>query len=180
MIGDAFLGVQSWTNFLKFPNALGVLMDYHEYQLFSLAELARSFDDHINYACQTLIPALSSYAEANIWTVVGEWSTATTDCAQWLNGRGIGSRWEGTWYQPNTPFGSCQIWTGSSDGFSSDYKAFLGKYWEVQVEMGERVQGWVYWTWKNENADDWSYQKGLAGGWIPQDPSNRKYPKICS
>lgn len=31
-----------------------------------------------------------------------------------------------------------------------------------------------------ENADDWSYQRGLEGGWIPQDPSDRLYPNICS
>ena len=30
-----------------------------------------------------------------------------------------------------------------------------------------------------ENADDWSYQKGLEGGWIPQDPTDRLYPDIC-
>lgn len=30
-----------------------------------------------------------------------------------------------------------------------------------------------------ENADEWSYQKGLAGGWIPKDPSDRMYPNIC-
>lgn len=31
-----------------------------------------------------------------------------------------------------------------------------------------------------ENADDWSYQRGLEGGWIPQDPADRMYPNICS
>ena len=31
-----------------------------------------------------------------------------------------------------------------------------------------------------EVADDWSYEKGLEGGWIPQNPSNRMYPNICS
>ena len=50
----------------------------------------------------------------------------------------------------------------------------------MQVEVGEQVQGWIYWTWKAENADDWSYQKGLEGGWIPQDPTDRLYPDICS
>lgn len=22
------------------------------------------------------------------------------------------------------------------------------RYWEVQVDVGEAVQGWIYWTWK--------------------------------
>ena len=30
-----------------------------------------------------------------------------------------------------------------------------------------------------ESADEWSYQKGLEGGWIPQDPSQRLYPGLC-
>ena len=32
---------------------------------------------------------------------------------------------------------------------------------------------------QTENADEWSYQKGLEGGWIPQDPSQRLYPGLC-
>ena len=104
------------------------------------------------------------------------------------------------------------------------------RYWEVQVDIGESIQGWVFWTWKvslshligswalersispqkmqrgfwqrfiylyissdawfflidkktyfqAENADEWSYQMGLEGGWIPTDPTNRLYPGICS
>ncbi|OCB84685.1 glycoside hydrolase family 5 protein [Sanghuangporus baumii] len=114
--------------------------------------------------------------------IVGEWSTANTDCAKWLNGRGIGSRWDGTWFpQQGTPvLGSCAGLTGDSENFSSNYKTFLRKYWEVQVDIGESVQGWVYWAWKTESADEWSYQKGLAGGWIPQDPAERLYPGLCN
>ncbi|KAF8626989.1 hypothetical protein AX15_004578 [Amanita polypyramis BW_CC] len=47
MIGDGFLGVQSWENFLTPPSAQGVIMDYHEYQIFSDPELDRSWDQHI-------------------------------------------------------------------------------------------------------------------------------------
>lgn len=32
---------------------------------------------------------------------------------------------------------------------------------------------------KAEEADEWSYQAGLAGGWIPMNPSIRAYPNIC-
>ncbi|KAJ7475829.1 glycoside hydrolase family 5 protein [Mycena latifolia] len=194
MIGDGFLGVDSWTNFLTYPSAQGVMMDYvgrclplchlaylqfqHEYQIFSPSELSRSFDDHISFACSSMTD-LTNFAKGNIWTVVGEWSTAVTDCTLWLNGRGVGSRWDGTYFGPTTPLGSCAGWTGSYANFSSDYKTFLRKYWEVQVTMGENVQGWLFWTWKAENSDEWSYQKGLEGGWIPQDPTNRLYPDIC-
>ena len=57
---------------------------------------------------------------------------------------------------------------------------WVPRYYEAQVAIGEAIQGWVYWTWKVEDADDWSYQRGLEGGWIPQDPSDRMYPDICS
>lgn len=31
-----------------------------------------------------------------------------------------------------------------------------------------------------ENADEWSYQKGLEGGWIPQDPTDLLYSDMCT
>ncbi|TFK72886.1 glycoside hydrolase family 5 protein [Pluteus cervinus] len=178
MIGDAFVGVANWQGFLIQPDQ-GVIMDIHEYQIFSDPELNRSFDDHIAFACSSL-PALVTFSATNLWTVIGEWSSAVTDCTQWLNGRGIGSRWDNSFAPSTGQFhGSCNGWTGDWHTFSDDYKTFLRKYWEVQVFMGESIQGWVYWTWKAENSDEWSYQKGLEGGWIPQDPTNRIYPNIC-
>ncbi|KXN89093.1 Glucan 1,3-beta-glucosidase [Leucoagaricus sp. SymC.cos] len=171
MIGDAFMGLQTWDGFLTPPRGDHALIDLHSYQIFSDLELNRTFSDHIAYACSTLLPSFTSFAASNIWTVVGEWSAALTDCAKWLNGRGTGS--------------SCDGWTGSwngtdgGKGFSDQYKNMLRQYWELQVEIGEAVQGWIYWTWKTEIADEWSYQKGLEGGWIPSDPTNRKYPNMC-
>lgn len=157
MIGEAFMGLQSWTNFLTPPRGHNVLIDLHYYQIFSDDQLNRTFSDHISYACSTL-PPIVSFASSNIWTVVGEWSAALTDCAKWLNGRGNGARWDKSWSPDGglTSFfhGSCDGWTGSwngSDGgkgFSDQYKDMLRQYWEVQVEIGEAVQGWVYWTWK--------------------------------
>jgi len=181
MISDAFLTVDDWTNFLTPPRGQDVLMDFHEYQIFSDAELNRTFDQHISNACGYM-QSLPAFASSNIWTILGEWSNAPTDCALWLNGRGIGSRWDNTYPQTSTSMyhGSCKNLTGSYSGFSKEYLKFLRQYWEVQVDIGERVQGWVFWTWKAENADEWSYQKGLEGGWIPKDPTNRLYPGICS
>lgn len=115
-----------------------------------------------------------------MWTIVGEWSNAPTDCAKWLNGRGVGARWDGTWSDPSIYFASCDGWTGSYTSFSDEYKTFLRKYYEAQKAVGEAGIGWVYWCWKAEQADDWSYQKGLEGGWIPSDPGNVMYPNLCS
>lgn len=80
---------------------------------------------------------------------MGEWSNAATDCTKWLNGRGVGARWDGTRQQDDSHvFGSCDGWSGSYTTFSDDYKKFLRRYFEVQTEVAEQVQGWIYWTWK--------------------------------
>ena len=43
--------------------------------------------------------------------------------------------------------------------FSKAYKTLLRKMWEAQVIAFERGgQGWMMWTWKAEQADEWSYQ----------------------
>jgi len=178
MIGDAFLGVDSWTGFLAPPADEGVIMDNHVYQIFSVPELQRTFDQHFASACSTL-STVSSFAASNIWTIVGEWSTAVTDCALWLNGRGVGARWDNS-INGVPANGSCVGWTGDYTSFSSEYMAFLRQYWETQVDMGESAQGWVFWAWKTESADEWSYSKGLEGGWIPTDPTDRMYPDFCS
>ncbi|TCD61592.1 exo-1,3-beta-glucanase [Steccherinum ochraceum] len=179
MIGDGFLGVDSWTDYMTPPTAQGVFMDFHQYQIFNADQIELSQSDHIQYSCQVL-DDLRSFSQSNIFTVMGEWSNAITDCAKWLNGRGVGARWDGTWQPGMQTYGSCDGFTGSSANFSDDYKTYLRQYWESQVNIGEAIQGWVFWTWKAENADEWSYQKGLQGGWIPQDPTDRQYPNPCT
>jgi hypothetical protein len=95
------------------------------------------------FAC-TISSTLTSFASSNLYTVLGEWSNAVTDCAQWLNGRGVGARWDGTWYNNNQVFGSCSNWTGDSSGFSADYKTFLRK-WVFNLEYrGVRTDQWIF------------------------------------
>ncbi|KAF8527568.1 exo-beta-1,3-glucanase [Hysterangium stoloniferum] len=172
LIHDAFQPLSTWNGFMAAPSFQGVMMDTHIYQVFSDDLVAQTQDQHISRA------TLSSFT--TLWTVVGEWTTARTDCARNLNGRGIGARFDGT-FPGSTKVGSCTGLTGSSSGFSSSYKTFLRQYFEAQIDSYEGgAQGWIYWTWKAENADDWSYQAGLAGGWIPQNPTNRQFPNICS
>ncbi|KAH9959615.1 glycoside hydrolase superfamily [Russula dissimulans] len=181
VIGDAFEGIDNWQGFFPDAQHNRVMMDYHVYQIISNEELSRSQDQHIQFVCQNILPNLADFASGNMWTVSGEWwSTTITDCAVWLNGRGTGARWDGSIGGGGPASGSCDGFTGDYTTFSQDYIAFLRKYWEVQVELGEAVQGWIYWTWKTESAGEWGYQKGLEGGWIPQDPSQRLYPGLCN
>ncbi|KAH7106356.1 glycoside hydrolase [Auriculariales sp. MPI-PUGE-AT-0066] len=180
MIGDGFQGVNAWQGFMQPPAFTGVSMDYHQYQVFSIPDLQRSWDDHIAHAC-SLGPNLAAFSKGTMPTVMGEWSLAITDCTKWLNGRGVGVRWDGTYY-PNSEtvtLGSCDELSMDYTKFSDDYKAFLRKYWEAQAHIGEEAAGWIFWAWKAEFSAEWSYRVGVEQGWIPQDPTDRLYPNIC-
>lgn len=134
-----------------------------------------SWDRHIQRACSRA----SDLASSTLWVVVGEWSPASNDCARYLNGRGLGSRYEGT-FLGSTRVGSCAGLTGSAATFSRSYNIFLRQYWEAQVIAFERGgEGWIQWTWKTEFADEWSYRAGLNNGWIPQNPTDLQYRYIC-
>ncbi|EED84031.1 candidate exo-beta-1,3-glucanase from glycoside hydrolase family GH5 [Postia placenta Mad-698-R] len=176
LLHDAFLPLSYWSGYMTPQNWQGVAMDTHIYQVFSQAEVEYSYSQHISAACAFA----SSLSGFDLWLIVGEWSTAPNDCATYLNGRGVGSRYDGT-YPGSTYVGSCSGLTGLSASFSSDYKTFLRQYWEAQaIAFSAGAQGWIMWTWKTESADEWSYQAGLAGGWIPQNPTDYDYPNICS
>lgn len=83
---DAFEGVNSWNNWGSGMWAL--LLDTHHYEIFSSGELNVTPQDHLNNACAFG----QSMTANNKWTVAGEWTGAITDCAKWLNGRGVGAR----------------------------------------------------------------------------------------
>ncbi|KAG8683550.1 exo-1,3-beta-glucanase, partial [Ceratobasidium sp. 395] len=176
VIHDAFQPLSSWDGFMTKPEATGVAMDTHHYEVFSDGEVARSFDEHIQSVCDFGINTVGSYASKNLPTVVGEWSNAMTDCAKYLNGRPNGARYDGT-FTGSTKVGDCGPKTGSGLDFTDEYKTELRKFWEAQATAYEYGKlGWIFWTWKAEIAAEWSYQAGLAGGWIPKNPEERKYP----
>jgi len=125
-------------------------------------------------------------------TITGEWTPADTDCSQkmdWVTYKatdtyqqiGWGSRYDGT-LPGSTYVGSCEGKSGPMSGFSAEYKDSLRKLTEVQMQAFERGSGWFMWAWKMENSDDWSYQAGLEGGWIPRTlgASGRKHGDQCA
>ncbi|KDQ63245.1 glycoside hydrolase family 5 protein [Jaapia argillacea MUCL 33604] len=174
LLHDAFQPFSYWSGFETPPGWQGVAMDTHIYTIFSDAEEAMTQAQHISTVCG-MQSTLSSF---DLWAIVGEWTPANTDCATYLNGRGVGARYDGT-YSGSPYVGSCTGLTGSASTFSSSYKTFLRQFWEAQVISYEMGAGWIQWTWKAENADEWSYQAGLANGWIPQNPTDLIYPGIC-
>lgn len=120
-------------------------MDTHIYQMFSQEEVSQSQSAHIAVCIlwspygRGLILCQSACAQGanvqsltSLWTVVGEWTTASTDCAKYLNGRGLGARFDGT-FPGSTRVGSCTGQTGSRSTFSSSLKTFMRQYFEAQV-----------------------------------------------
>ncbi|EKM84058.1 hypothetical protein AGABI1DRAFT_51741 [Agaricus bisporus var. burnettii JB137-S8] len=174
MIHDAFQSLSFWNGFMQPPDFDGVLLDTHRYQMFSDAENHKSEQQHIQSACSSG-PGLAS---APLWAIVGEWTPAANDCAKYLNGRGVGSRYDGS-FPGSSRVGSCTGLTGKASTFSSSYKRFLRQFWEAQATAYEQGQGWLQWTWKTEITDEWSYKAGLDNGWIPQNPTERQFPGIC-
>jgi glucan 1,3-beta-glucosidase len=114
------------------PQFQAVAIDTHIYQVFSDAENARSNQQHIDNACSHA-SQLASFSKSQMWTIVGEWTPAMTDCAKYLNGRGKGSRYDGS-FSGEKAVGSCSGKTGGDGSkFSSSYKDFLRQMFEAQA-----------------------------------------------
>lgn len=153
-----------------------VMVDTHQYQVFSPSQVAMSPSDHVSAAC-----ALGSQlTSTDKWTVVGEWTGAQTDCAKWLNGLGKGARYDGTF--PNSSYvGSCDgKYTGTVAGLSQDDIDNLSTFIDAQLDAYESHTGWIFWTWRTESAPEWHLQDLLAAGIFPQPLTNRAHPGQCA
>lgn len=170
MIHDAFEGLNYWQGQAQPPQYQQVLLDTHIYSVFSPDQVAMSQSARINNYCG--MTGYIANSQKNLWTVVGEWTAAPTDCAKYLNGRGVGARYDGS-YPGSYYVGSCTGKTGDGSQFSAAYKQQLKQLFETQVSVYERGSGWVFWTWKTEQAADWDYQRGLKGGWITYNLNSR-------
>jgi glucan 1,3-beta-glucosidase len=172
-IHDAFMPIGYWNGFMAMPNYWNVILDHHEYQVFSAGELLRTLDQHIQYAC-----SLGQQMRGEtLWRVVGEWSAALTDCTPWLNGVGRGARYEGQ--LDNSPYiGSCQ---GINDiNTWSQQKLVDTRRWiEAQMDAYDQGNGWIFWTYKTENSLEWDMGRLIKAGLFPIPLTDRHYPNQC-
>ncbi|KAF7961161.1 hypothetical protein EAE96_000828 [Botrytis aclada] len=164
VIHDAFLAPSNWNNILSSNDnsAYGVVVDHHEYQVFSDALVAMSASEHIDYVCSNA----GTYTGSDKWVVVGEFTAAMTDCAYALNGYGVGSRYDGT-YPGSSHVGSCE---GKSDitTWSDDFKADMKNYLSAQLASYEtKANGWIFWNFKTEGAHEWDAAKLVEFGIFP-------------
>ncbi|KAF1981657.1 glycoside hydrolase family 5 protein [Aulographum hederae CBS 113979] len=173
---DAFQGVNSWNDWGS--GMWNLLLDTHHYEIFDSETLQMGIDDHVKSACGFGNQMKSN----NKWTISGEWTGGITDCAKWLNGLGVGARYDGT-YAINggsSYIGSCDgKYTGSVKNLSAADKGNLRKFIEAQLDAYESAAGWIFWTWKTEGAPEWDMQDQIANGIFPQPLSDRQYPGQC-
>jgi len=93
----------------------------------------------------------------NTPTIVGEWSLSVADAAQDSSDFSLNDADAAQWYQ---------------------------KWWAAQVLAYEKVDGWIYWTWKvnkigGQNDWRWGYQQAVAAGAIPQDAGSAASINPC-
>lgn len=178
MIHDGFQDVHSWNGYMG-PNSgfWYVMLDTHHYQVFDNGLLGDKVSQHIKTACSF---GKDELVGADKWTVVGEWTGAMTDCAKYLNGRGNGARYDGSYTQGSTYHGSCASFKqGSVQSLSTKDKTNLRRFIEAQLDAFETRTGWIYWTWTTEGAPEWDMKKQLASGVFPSPVTARQYPGQC-
>ncbi|CCF59269.1 hypothetical protein KAFR_0G02350 [Kazachstania africana CBS 2517] len=180
VLQDAFQPPNYWDNFLTLDQGFwGVAVDHHHYTVFSPGELDRPVDQKIRTACQWGYDVVNEYH----WSIGGEFSAALDDCAKWLNGVGVGARYDGTFFRDkNIPsdfrLGSCNG-NDNIDTWSNEKRENTRKFVEAQLDAFEMREGWIMWCYKTESAIEWSVQKLIEHGMFPQPIQHRKYPNQC-
>jgi glucan 1,3-beta-glucosidase len=190
VFGDGFLGLDNWQG--KLQDDSNLLLDVHQYVIFNNDQIVLPHSDKLNFACKGWTAQMKrSQNKATGFgpTMCGEWSQADTDCAQYLNDVGMGSRWEGTLntgnvstqvLKPqcptkNNPQCECTDANADPSKYSTVYKQWLLSFAQAQMESFEQGWGWFYWTWDTENAVQWSWKKGYQAGILPKTPYDRAF-----
>lgn len=166
-----------WMNGFLTTNAQFVIVDHHEYQIFDPNLVAMSPTQHRTQVCNNV----NNYANSDKWTIIGEWSGAMTDCAQYLNGYKQGNRYEGT-FPGSFRVGSCAGKSGRVSTWTQAWKDDVRRYIETQLDAFEaKTDGWVFWNFKTEgSAGEWDLFQLLDGGVFPQPITQRKFGKYCT
>lgn len=177
ILHDAFQPGSFWDGVLTWPGSANVIIDTHQYQVFSTAELQRTPAEHRQFVCSS---AGTYSSNVDHYVIVGEWTAAMTDCAAALNGYGIGAKYDGN--QPNAPkIGSCDA-INFIETWDQKLKDDTRKYIEAQIEVYEqKTNGWIFWNFKTEASAEWDLFRLMDAGVFPKLPLDAsKYQSACS
>ncbi|USP79655.1 glycoside hydrolase family 5 protein [Curvularia clavata] len=189
IFGDGFMGLDKWQG--KLQNNKNLLLDVHQYVIFNTDQIKLKHRDKLNFACEawTQQSKRSMNTQTGFGpTMCGEWSQADTDCTQYINNVGTGSRWEGT-LQPTDKTGavlapqcplqssqcSCTQANADPGSYSPEYKKWLYQFAIGQMDAFEAGWGWFYWTWETESSTQWSYRRGREAGILPDKAYDRDW-----
>ncbi|KAM5346629.1 hypothetical protein ACJ41O_009634 [Fusarium nematophilum] len=189
VFGDGFMGLANWQGLMTGYDDM--ILDVHQYVVFNENQITYTHQKKIEYACDGWSEQAELSMDPNRGygpTIFAEWSQADTDCTKFLTGVGWGSRWEGTYdtgnkstsiLEPRCPTKdarcSCKNANAAPSDWSDEYKQFLKMFAEAQMHSFEKGWGWFYWTWKTEQAYQWSYEAGLEAGVLPEKAWDRDF-----
>ena len=136
-------------------------------------------EQHLNAVCA----ARDSYSWADKWTFVGEWTGALTDCARYLNGYGVGGRYDGSFRDPQDASfagaGSCET-KNNIAYWDENMRSNTRRFIEAQMDAYEsRTHGWFWWNFKTEGAHEWDAFALLDADIFPQPLTHRLHPAAC-
>ncbi|CCE78540.1 Piso0_001166 [Millerozyma farinosa CBS 7064] len=180
---DGFLPIGSWDWFMNnsatYPN---ITLDHHLYEIFSTNQVALGIEEHVN----NVIGQGEAMAKIPQKSIVGEFSGAITDCTKYINGVGLGARYNGT-FPASEYVGSCE---GHDDihSWSPEKKKDTMRFLEVQFDtFSRKSKGWIFWCYKTENTIEWDLKRLNEYDMLPADfagppysPSRRNSPRQTS
>jgi glucan 1,3-beta-glucosidase len=110
---EGFTGPAAWANFL--PGADRITLDVHPYLCFGTQSSA-SMSSFASQACSSWGGMMNDSMSAFGLTSAGEFSNAINDCGLFVNGVGLGNRYDGTYTSggPWPKVGDCGQWTDYS------------------------------------------------------------------
>lgn len=120
---DGFAGIANWAGFLPGGDRVG--LDFHPYLCFG-TQITTPMSSNVNQPCTTWAASMNDSMTAFGLTSAGEFSNAINDCGTFLNGVGLGARYDGS-YTSGGPWpvvGSCQSWV-EYQSWSQDLKTSI-------------------------------------------------------
>ncbi|KAI9233177.1 MAG: glycoside hydrolase superfamily, partial [Podila humilis] len=135
----------------------------HQYLIFDYNLIRLSRKRQVRFPCDVWSQSIQQSTAKFGPTLVGEFSSATNDCATWLNGIGVGSRWDGTFISDEDKAAGQQNRVGY---YTPEYRKFLSDFTQTQMDAFEQGMGWFYWNFKTETNALWSYFDGVEQGYV--------------
>ncbi|CAO3599171.1 unnamed protein product [Absidia cylindrospora] len=161
-------------------------LETHMYLIFDPDLVNMDREKQSVFPCHTWGPRIAEANRVVIPTMVGEFSFATNDCGKYLNGVGVGNRYENTLgddddakQQKCSHDDACNKCAHIEDwgSWTSDYKHFLNSFVQRQMHAFESGLGWFFWTFKTEDHINphWDYLLAWEKGWAPKDVNDRNF-----